>query len=115
MKRSAQRIFWLITLIFFLILVAMAKLVFMDRQEISSSAYNPRINYVDNSVKRGNIRDSNGDILAESIENADGSYTRNYNRSRNEVCRIQQTGGKGLTDVFKVLLFLFIGKVIEDV
>ncbi len=34
---------------------------------------------------------------------------------RNEVCRIQQTGGKGLTDVFKVLLFLFIGKVIEDV
>ena len=81
MKRSAQRIFWLITLIFFLILVAMAKLVFMDRQEISSSAYNPRINYVDNSVKRGNIRDSNGDILAESIENADVSYTRNNNRS----------------------------------
>ncbi len=34
---------------------------------------------------------------------------------RNEVCRIQQTDGKGLTDVFNVLLFLFIGKVIEDV
>ena len=98
MKRSAQRIFWLITLIFFLILVAMAKLVFMDRQEISSSAYNPRINYVDNSVKRGNIRDSNGDILAESIENADGSYTRNYNRSR-MAAHITGYSSKGKTGV----------------
>lgn len=98
MKRSAQRIFWLITLIFFLILAAMAKLVFMDRQEISSSAYNPRINYVDNSVKRGNIRDSNGDILAESIENADGSYTRNYNRSR-MAAHITGYSSKGKTGV----------------
>ena len=98
MKRSAQRIFWLITLIFFLILVAMAKLVFMDRQEISSSAYNPRINYVDNSVKRGNIRDSNGDILAESIENAVGSYTRNYNRSR-MAAHITGYSSKGKTGV----------------
>ena len=98
MKSSAQRIFWLITLIFFLILVAMAKLVFMDRQEISSSAYNPRINYVDNSVKRGNIRDSNGDILAESIENADGSYTRNYNRSR-MAAHITGYSSKGKTGV----------------
>lgn len=98
MKRSAQRIFWLITLIFFLILASMAKLVFMDRQEISSSAYNPRINYVDNSVKRGNIRDSNGDILAESIENADGSYTRNYNRSR-MAAHITGYSSKGKTGV----------------
>ena len=88
----------MITLIFFLILVAMAKLVFMDRQEISSSAYNPRINYVDNSVKRGNIRDSNGDILAESIENADGSYTRNYNRSR-MAAHITGYSSKGKTGV----------------
>ncbi|WP_242824478.1 penicillin-binding transpeptidase domain-containing protein [Clostridium sp. MD294] len=98
MKRSAQRIFWLITLIFFLILAAMAKLVFIDRQEISSSAYNPRINYVDNSVKRGNIRDSNGDILAESIQNADGSYTRNYNRSR-MAAHITGYSSKGKTGV----------------
>ena len=77
MKRSAQRIFWLITLMFFL-LAFMAKLAFIDRQEISSSSYNPRLNYADSSVKRGNIRDSNGDILVESTENGN----RTYNRSR---------------------------------
>lgn len=98
MKRSAQRIFWLITLIFFLILASMAKLMFVDRQEISSSAYNPRLNYIDSSVKRGNIRDSNGDILAESIQNEDGTYTRKYNRSR-MAAHITGYSSKGKTGV----------------
>ncbi len=98
MKRSAQRIFWLITLMFFLLLAAMAKLTFVDRQEISSNAYNPRLNYVDNSVKRGNIRDSNGDILAESVQNSENSYTRNYLRSR-MAAHITGYSSKGKTGV----------------
>ena len=93
MKRSAQRIFWLITLMFFLLLATMAKLTFFDRQEISSNAYNPRLNYVDNSVKRGNIRDSNGDILAESTGN-----DRKYLRSR-MAAHITGYSSKGKTGV----------------
>lgn len=98
LKRSTQRIFWLITLIFFLILAAMAKLVIFDRQEISSSPYNPRLNYADSSVKRGSIKDSNGEILAESIENSDGTYTRKYNRSR-MAAHITGYSSKGKTGI----------------
>ncbi len=94
MKRSAQRIFWLITLMFFLILAFMAKLAFIDRQEISSSSYNPRLNYADSSIKRGNIRDSNGDILVESTENGN----RTYNRSR-MAAHITGYSSKGKTGV----------------
>lgn len=98
MKRSAQRIFWLITLIFFLVLASMAKLMFVDRKEISSSAYNPRLNYIDSSVKRGNIRDSNGDILVESIPNSDGGYIRKYHRSR-MAAHITGYSSKGKTGI----------------
>ncbi len=98
LKRSTQRIFWLITLIFFLILAAMAKLVLFDRQEIASSPYNPRLNYADSSVKRGSIKDINEDTLAESVDNGDGTYTRKYNRSR-MAAHITGYSSKGKTGV----------------
>ncbi|NLK37378.1 MAG: penicillin-binding protein 2 [Epulopiscium sp.] len=82
MKKSMKRIFWMIALMFFLLMGMMIKLVLFDREEISSSAYNPRLNYIDNSVRRGEIRDINEQVLAQSILNEDGTYTRKYLRSR---------------------------------
>lgn len=77
-----KRIFWMISLMFFLLMGMMIKLVVFDREDISSSAYNPRLNYIDNSVCRGEIRDINGQVLAQSTLNQDGTYTRKYLRSR---------------------------------
>ncbi len=82
MKRSMKRVFWLISLTFFLILGFMVKLVVFEGDEISASPYNPRLNYIDNSVKRGNIKDSNNQIIAESVDIGDGTYSRRYPRAR---------------------------------
>ena len=43
MKRSMRRVFWLLALCFFLLLGYLGKLVFVDREEISGTAYNSRL------------------------------------------------------------------------
>lgn len=60
----------------------MVKLVVFDGERISASSYNPRLNYIDDSVKRGNITDINHQIIAESVDNGDGTYSRKYPRAR---------------------------------
>lgn len=82
LKRNIKRVFWMIALIFFLTIAFLLRLVFVQGDEISKSAYNPRLNYIDNSMKRGDIKDLDGDILAESILQSDGTYVRNYPRAR---------------------------------
>jgi len=82
LKRNIKRVFWMIALIFFLTIAFLLRLVFVQGDEISKSAYNPRLNYIDNSIKRGNIKDLDGDILAESILQSDGTYVRKYPRAR---------------------------------
>lgn len=51
----------------------------------------------------------------KSIQSPDGVALLMENLWLRHKAGIQQTDGKGLTDVFNVLLFLFIGKVIEYV
>ena len=82
MKRSIRRIFWLLALCFFLLLGYLGKLVLVDRQGISTNAYNTRLRYVDNSIRRGDIIDLDGEVLATSILQNDGTYIRKYPRSR---------------------------------
>ncbi|KXL52752.1 penicillin-binding protein A [Anaerotignum neopropionicum] len=82
MKRSIRRIFWLLVLCFFLLLGYMGKLVLMDRVAISTNSYNTRLRYVDNTIRRGDIIDIDGEVLATSVLQNDGTYVRKYLRSR---------------------------------
>ncbi len=82
MKRSVRRVFWLLALCFFLLLGYLGKLVLVDREEISGNTYNSRLRYVDESIKRGDILDRDGEILATSTATEDGGYEREYPRGR---------------------------------
>lgn len=82
MKRSIRRIFWLLVLSFFLLLGYLGKLVLVDRHTISTNAYNTRLRYVDDSIRRGDIIDLDGEVLATSVLQDDGTYVRKYPRAR---------------------------------
>ena len=82
MKRSMRRVFWLLALCFFLLLGYLGKLVLMDGDEISGNAYNHRLRYVDETIRRGDILDRDGEILATSVLQNDGTYVREYPRAR---------------------------------
>ena len=81
MKNSIKRMFWLISLMFFLVIIWLGKLAIIDRDELRTNSYNPRMQYSDSTIKRGSIKDINGEILAESQKTDDG-YVRKYPRSR---------------------------------
>lgn len=82
MKRSVRRVFWFLALCFFLLLGYLGKLVLTERESISGNTYNARLRYVDEDIKRGDILDRDGEILATSERQTDGSYSREYPRSR---------------------------------
>lgn len=82
MKRSMRRVFWLLALCFFLLLGYLGKLVLVDRDEISGNAYNHRLRYVDETIRRGDILDREGELLATSVLQGDGTYSREYPRAR---------------------------------
>ena len=82
MKQSIRRVFWLLALCFFLLLGYLGKLVFIERENISGNAYNTRLRQVNDTLRRGDILDKDGELLATSILQGDGTYAREYPRSR---------------------------------
>ena len=82
MKKSVRRIFWLLALCFFLLLGYLGKLVIVDRAEISGNSYNIRLRNDEEGIQRGDILDRNGEVLATSTLQEDGSYLREYPRGR---------------------------------
>ena len=78
MKTSMKRVFWIIVVLFFLVLGTMFKLVAYDRQAIASNSYNSRLGYGNSDFKRGTIYDTDGNVMAESVESGDGGYERTY-------------------------------------
>lgn len=82
MKRSIRRIFWVLALCFFLLLGYLGKLVLVDRQAISGNAYNTRLRYDDDMIRRGEIKDRDGEVIAESVSINENGYERKYPRSR---------------------------------
>lgn len=82
MKRSARRVFWLLALCFFLLLGYLGKLALVDRETISANSYNIRMRTDMEGIQRGDILDRDGEVLATSIQQEDGSYLRQYERAR---------------------------------
>ena len=82
MKRSVRRVFWFLALCFFLLLGYLGKLALVDRQEISTSSYNIRLRNDVEGIQRGDILDKDGEVLATSVQQEDGSYERSYERAR---------------------------------
>ncbi|MDD5944623.1 MAG: penicillin-binding transpeptidase domain-containing protein [Clostridia bacterium] len=77
MKTSMKRVFWILVVLFLLILGTLVKLEAFDRQTIASNSYNARLGYGNEDFKRGSIYDTNGNVMAESVDYGNG-YEREY-------------------------------------
>lgn len=77
MRNCIIKISWLYMALFFLLIVYLLKFTLLDSEDIVTNPYNPRLNRYDNSIKRGDITDSNGIILVHSEKNGN-TYERIY-------------------------------------
>lgn len=81
MKKHIKIIFWLYFSLFFLLILNLLKFKFIDSSDLVSNSYNPRLNGIESTIKRGTIYDRNGNALAYSEkENGekDERYVRRY-------------------------------------
>ncbi|MBR1442292.1 MAG: penicillin-binding protein 2 [Firmicutes bacterium] len=78
MKKSIKKLFWFYTLLFVLLICYLINFTLIDSEDIVTNSYNPRLTRIDSEIKRGDIKDSNGDVLAYSSLSGE-SYSRHYN------------------------------------
>lgn len=76
-KQNIRRVFWLYFVLFAVLVIHIFKFIAIDSKEVISSPYNPRVKLFDGEIKRGNILDSKGNILAQSFLDTSG-YFRDY-------------------------------------
>lgn len=81
MKGAIRKVFWLYALLFVMLVIYLLKISIYDSNSFVANAYNPRLSQGQEGIKRGSILDSNGDIIAESVKQPDGSYERVYHNS----------------------------------
>lgn len=74
-RKSIRRVFWLYALMFTCLIFALVYIL-AEPQQIASS-YNPRIRTGDPMVIRGQIKDRNGNILAQTVK-TDNGFIREY-------------------------------------
>lgn len=81
-KRAVNRQYVWITYFFVLLFLVMighfAYYNVVQGKDIINDARNPRMNLYADQIKRGEIRDKDGNILAQTKENEDGTQTREY-------------------------------------
>lgn len=83
MKGAIRQIFWLYTLLFLLLIGYLLKISLYDSNSFVANSMNPRLSQSNDGIKRGSILDINGTVIAESIQNDDGTYTRKYDSTGN--------------------------------
>ena len=69
---------WIFVLLTFALIGWMVKIVVSDTEEIEANEYNPVVEEAKVNIIRGSIVDVNGEILAYTEINEDGSETRRY-------------------------------------
>lgn len=97
-KKSIKRVTVIIMLMFAVMISYLLKIVIKDSSKMIVSSYNPRISSADTTIKRGDIRDINGYVLAESVK-GDKGYVRKYNNAETSCHVVGYTGaGKAGTE-----------------
>ena len=83
MKKNIKFIFWFYFSLFLLLIIHLVKFKVSDSSDLISNSYNPRLNSIEATIKRGTIYDRNGEALAYSEKiSGDEKYIRNYNYPR---------------------------------
>lgn len=84
MKKSVKTVFWIYTLLFFLIIGNLIKISIFDRDRIINNPYNPRISNMSQSIKRGSVLDAKERPIVETvrIDDPDDPLDRGYRYER---------------------------------
>jgi len=107
MKSSMKRVFWLLVMLFVMVLGMLFKTVAYDRQTIASNSYNSRLGYDSGEFKRGSIFDTNGNVMAESVETENG-YDRQYPYGK-AAAHVTGYTGSGASGIEAVENFTLLG------
>ncbi len=97
MNNRIKITFWLLFAMFALLIIHIGYFTFFEADEVINNPYNLRLSASEGSVKRGNIEDINGVVLAESIQE-DNGFVRSYNYPR-MYCHVIGYTGVGKTGV----------------
>ncbi len=97
MNNRIKITFWFLFAMFALLIIYIGYFTVVEAPEVINNPYNLRLSASESSVKRGNIEDINGVVLAESIQEDDG-FTRTYNYPR-MYCHVIGYTGVGKTGV----------------
>ncbi len=78
MNKGIKATLYLFIIVFAAIIIYFGNFLINEKDDYISSSYNSRLNAFSESVYRGNILSSDGQILAQTIVNEDGSESRVY-------------------------------------
>ncbi|MCD7776931.1 MAG: penicillin-binding protein 2 [Clostridiales bacterium] len=97
MNKKIKVTFWLLFIMFAALIIYLVYFTVVEAPTAINSPYNLRLTSRESSIKRGNIEDENGVVIAESILEDEG-YTRQYNYPR-MYCHITGYTDMGKTGV----------------
>ncbi|MCD8238590.1 MAG: hypothetical protein LUC92_04540 [Clostridiales bacterium] len=98
MNNNIKKTFWVLFAMFAALIIYLGYFTVVRAPEIVNNPYNLRLSAKEASIKRGNIEDINGVVIAESTLNDEGSYERVYNYPR-MYCHITGYTNSGKTAV----------------
>ncbi len=82
MKKSVKTVFWIYTLLFFIIIINLIKISVFDREKIINNPYNPRISNSSQNIMRGSILDADEVPIAETVRYENAADPRGYSYKR---------------------------------
>lgn len=98
MRNSIKIIFWVYAIMLLALIVYLFKISLYDSRSFVANPFNPRLAQTTEGIKRGSIYDSNGDVIAEDVEQEDGSFKRVYKNAEyySHVVGYNVNGGAGV-------------------
>ncbi|NLK21668.1 MAG: penicillin-binding protein 2 [Epulopiscium sp.] len=115
-KKDIKKIFWLYSLMFCALIGYLLKFIFLDSPIVIINPYNPRLNSLEKSILRGEIRDNKGVVLARTKMDKDG-WMREYPQGRDfaHVVGSVQKGKTGIEAYANFMLLEVNDKMVQRV